>query len=73
MEGEIINDSLRGLTHLIQQLQICWIGDIGWRAGGIDAEGAPILSLLLISQLDQVFKRKLVIGSRSMTVCVIAV
>ena len=68
LPAEIINDSFRRLSGLIQQFEVCWIGDVGRGAGGINAEGAPILSLRPIGGLDQVVKGQLIISVWSLIV-----
>jgi hypothetical protein len=49
---EIINYSLRR-SGLIHQIEGCLLGDISTRAGDIDAEAAPIISLRPIGGLNQ--------------------
>ena len=62
---EVINHFLCRLPRLIQQLQVCWIGDIGRRAGGINAERAPVLTFRSVCWLHHATKRELI------TVCFI--
>ena len=58
--AEVVNHSLCRLPRLIQKLQVRWIGDISWRAGGINAERAPIPSFWPVCGFDQAIERELI-------------
>ena len=54
--AQIINNSSGQLPCFVQQLQISRIGDVGWRARGIDGECSPVLVLWSICRLHEVFQ-----------------
>jgi hypothetical protein len=53
LAAEIINDPFCGLTRLVQQLQVSWKGDLGWRTRGIVAKRSPVLVLRPIYSLHK--------------------
>jgi hypothetical protein len=58
--AEVIKHFLCRLPRLIQQLQVCWKGDICRRAGALNAERAPILSFWPVCGYDQAIERELI-------------